>query len=39
MKLRLTENNINEFCRFDNLIKSVDKAKAKLFLKKYITRN
>lgn len=34
MKLRLTENNINEFCRFDNLLKTVDKAKAKLFFEK-----
>ena len=34
MKLRLTENNINEFCRFDNLLKTVDKTKAKEFFEK-----
>lgn len=34
MKLRLTENNINEFCRFDNLLKTIDKTKAKEFFEK-----
>jgi type I restriction enzyme R subunit len=34
MKLRLTECNINEFGRFDKLIASVDKAKAKAYFEK-----
>lgn len=34
MKLRLTENNINEFYRFDNLLKTIDKTKAKEFFEK-----
>lgn len=34
MKLRLTESNINEFGRFDSLLKTVDKAKAKEFFEK-----
>lgn len=35
MSLGLTEANINEFGRFDELRKSVDKAKAKEFLESY----
>lgn len=31
MSLSLSENNINEFGRFDELKKSVDKSKAKIF--------
>lgn len=35
MSLNLTENNINEFGRLDELKKSVDKAKAKAFFEAY----
>lgn len=35
MSLNLTENNINEFGRLDELKKSVDKAKAKTFFEAY----
>ena len=35
MSLGLTEANINEFGRFDELRKSVDKEKAKKFLEAY----
>lgn len=35
MSLGLTEANINEFGRFDELRKSVDKAQAKEFLESY----
>ena len=31
MKLRLSEANINEFGRFDKLVASVDRAKAKAY--------
>lgn len=31
LNLNLTENNINEFGRFDELIKTVDKSKAKVY--------
>ena len=34
MKLRLTEGNINEFGRFDKLVASVDKAKARAYFEK-----
>ena len=34
MKLRLTAANINEFARFDKLIESVDRAKAKVYFEK-----
>lgn len=34
MGLKLTDSNINEFGRFDELIKTVDKTKAKLFFEK-----
>jgi type I restriction enzyme R subunit len=34
MKLRLTEGNINEFGRFDKLIASVDRVKAKAYFEK-----
>lgn len=34
MGLKLNENNLNEFCRYDELKKTVDKAKAKEYFEK-----
>jgi len=34
MKLRLTPGNINEFGRFDKLIASVDKVKARAYFER-----